>query len=255
MDILAQKRYKILLIGDNCNDIYVYGNITRLSPEAPVPVFQPTEEFNTPGMAGNVCKNLEALNCEVNFYHTETSEKRRLIDKRSKQHLIRIDHDAQCTSIKRFFIDVAELNSYDSVVISDYNKGTVSSLLIEWIREEYSGPVFIDTKKTDLAEFNGCYIKINQLEESLAKTLPNEEWLIVTRGENGADYLNKNFPCSTSGNVTDVCGAGDTFLAALTYGFLTTKSISKAIEFANKAAGITVQHVGVYAPKLKELLA
>lgn len=258
MDIPAQKRYKILLIGDNCNDIYVYGNITRLSPEAPVPVFQPIEEFNTPGMAGNVCKNLEALNCEVKFHHTETSEKRRLIDKRSKQHLIRIDNDAQCTPIYAFlrsFIDATELNSYDAVVISDYNKGTVPSSLIEWIRQEYNGPVFIDTKKTDLAEFNGCYIKINQLEKSLAKTLPDDEWLIVTRGEDGADYLGHNFKPDVSDDVIDVCGAGDTFLAALTYRFLETKDMHKAIEFANKASGITVQHVGVYAPKIEELVS
>jgi sugar/nucleoside kinase (ribokinase family) len=53
--------------------------------------------------------------------------------------------------------------------------------------------------------------------------------------------------------VSDVCGAGDTFLAALTYGYLCTNSIENAIEFANRAASITVQHLGVYAPTLKDM--
>lgn len=254
MNTPVRKRFNILLIGDNCKDTYVYGVVARLSPEAPVPVFQPHNEIELEGMAGNVARNLEALNCQVKFHHTEISEKRRLIDERSKQHLIRIDNDAKCTPILGSFIDITELNGYDAVVISDYNKGTVPTSLIEWVRQEYKGPVFIDTKKTDLAKFNGCYIKINQLEKSLAKTLPNDEWLIVTKGDNGADYLGHNFKPDVSDDVIDVCGAGDTFLAALVYRYLDTKDMRKAIVFANKAAGITVQHVGVYAPKLEELI-
>lgn len=254
MDIPAQKRFKILLIGDNCKDTYVYGNVNRLSPEAPVPVFQPNSEVVLDGMAGNVCKNLEALHCEVKFYHSEISEKKRLIDQRSKQHLIRIDNDAKCTPILGAFIETAELNTYQAVVISDYNKGTVPTSLIEWLRKEYNGPIFLDTKKTDLQRFNGCYIKINQLEKSLAKTLPDDEWLIVTKGEKGAEYLGHTIAPDISDDVIDVCGAGDTFLAALVYRYLDTKDIRKSIIFANKAAGITVQHVGVHAPKLEDLI-
>lgn len=254
MDIPAHKRFKILLIGDNCKDTYVYGTVARLSPEAPVPVFQPQSEVVLDGMAGNVCKNLEALHCEVKFFHSEISEKKRLIDSRSKQHLIRIDQDAKCTPILGAFIETSELNQYNAVVISDYNKGTVPSTLIDWLRKEYKGPIFLDTKKTDLAKFNGCYIKINQLEKNLAKTLPDDEWLIVTKGEQGAEYLGHTLKPEMSDDVIDVCGAGDTFLAALVYRYLDTKDIRKAIIFANRAAGLTVQHVGVYAPKLEELI-
>jgi sugar/nucleoside kinase (ribokinase family) len=53
--------------------------------------------------------------------------------------------------------------------------------------------------------------------------------------------------------VTDVCGCGDTFLSALTYQYLIDKNINQSIIFANKAASITVQHIGVYAPTLKEI--
>jgi len=254
MSTPARRRFNILLIGDNCKDTYIYGVVSRLSPEAPVPVFQPNTEIVLEGMAGNVARNLEALHCEVKFHHSDTSEKKRLIDERSKQHLIRIDNDAKCTPILGSFIDVTELNSYDAVVISDYNKGTVPTSLIEWVRQEFKGPVFIDTKKTDLAKFNGCYVKINQLEKNMAKTLPDDEWLIVTKGEKGAEYLGHTLAPDLSDDVIDVCGAGDTFLSALVYRYLDTKDIRKAIIFANKAAGITVQHVGVYAPKLEELI-
>lgn len=53
--------------------------------------------------------------------------------------------------------------------------------------------------------------------------------------------------------LVDVTGAGDTFLSALTYMYLQTKDMLQSIEFANKAASITVQHVGVYAPELKDI--
>jgi sugar/nucleoside kinase (ribokinase family) len=51
----------------------------------------------------------------------------------------------------------------------------------------------------------------------------------------------------------DVCGCGDTFMAALAAQYLFTKDIESAIIFANVAAGITVQHRGNYAPTYKEI--
>jgi len=50
-----------------------------------------------------------------------------------------------------------------------------------------------------------------------------------------------------------VCGAGDTFLAALVVKYLDDYNIDTAIKFAMQAAAITVQHIGVYAPSLKEI--
>ena len=114
-------------------------------------------------------------------------------------------------------------------------------------------PIFIDTKKTDLASMNGCYIKINALEKSRATSKANPEWLVVTHGHDGAEWNGWVYPAEIAGDVTDVCGAGDTFLSALAYKFLETNSMPEAIKFANKAASITVQHVGVYAPRLEEI--
>ena len=251
MNTRPPTQLKILLIGDACVDTYVYGTVDRISPEAPVPVFEPTYEIVKDGMAGNVAKNLEALGCAVNFLHGKTSKKKRIIDQRSKQQLLRIDNDDLSDPIT---IDSELPNIYDAIVISDYNKGAVSYELVEDLRSRFKGPIFIDTKKTDLARFNGCYVKINELEKKRATSLPDNKWLIVTHGSNGAVWNGCVFPAEIAGDVTDVTGAGDTFLSAFAYEFLIQEYVQAAVKFAIKASGITVQHVGVYAPRLDELL-
>lgn len=251
MNTRPPTQLKILLIGDACVDTYVYGTVDRISPEAPVPVFEPTYEIVKDGMAGNVAKNLEALGCAVNFLHGKTSKKKRIIDQRSKQQLLRIDNDDLSDPIT---IDSELPNIYDAIVISDYNKGAVSYELVEDLRSRFKGPIFIDTKKTDLARFNGCYVKINELEKKRATSLPDNKWLIVTHGSNGAVWNGWVFPAEIAGDVTDVTGAGDTFLSAFAYEFLIQEYVQAAVKFAIKASGITVQHVGVYAPRLDELL-
>jgi bifunctional ADP-heptose synthase (sugar kinase/adenylyltransferase) len=245
-----QKKFNILLIGDAGDDVYTYGYVNRISPEAPVPVFEPHYTIHKDGMAGNVCKNLEALGCKVNFLHGEVSKKNRLIDHRSKQQLLRIDHDVESTPIR---FETAIPPVYDAVVISDYNKGTVDYRLIEDLIKEVDVPVFVDTKKTDLARLTGCYVKINALEKSRATSLPGPEHLIVTHGGHGAEWNSWIYAAEIVGDVTDVCGAGDTFLAALVYEFLKTGHMPDAVKFANKAAAVTVQHIGVYAPRLEEI--
>lgn len=240
--------YNILLVGDNCQDIYQYGTVDRISPEAPVPVFKFNYETRRAGMAGNVNANLLNLNCSVNYVYDQTSTKTRLIDSKSGQHIVRVDADTASNPV-RLVCDNFSL--YDAIVISDYNKGTVDYELVEYIRHMYNGPVFIDTKKTDLARFEGCYIKINDLEYSLARTQSTD--LIVTLGRDGASYRGELFPAKHI-EVVDTCGAGDTFLAALCFGYLNNGcDIVEAIRFANLAAAVTVQHSGVYAPTMEEI--
>lgn len=243
------KKFKILLIGDDCLDTYTYGFVNRISPEAPVPIFEPTVSVTKEGMAGNVKNNLEALGCEVHYLHGDTSEKERLIDDRSKQQLIRIDRDKISVPI---LIDSELPKIYDAIVISDYNKGTVTYDLVKQLREDFNGPIFIDTKKTDLMQFEGCFVKINQLERSRAMTIPSNQWLIVTHGDRGTVWNGQEIPTETV-QVADVTGAGDTFLASLAVKYLETKEIQKSIQYANRAAGITVQHIGVYAPTKAEI--
>ena len=244
-----QIQFKILLIGDNCTDVYQYGTIDRLSPEAPIPIFVPTHAEERSGMAGNVANNLEALGCHVNYLFGETSVKTRLIDSRSKQQIVRIDNDIRSTPIT-FETDIPDV--YDAVVVSDYNKGTVSYELIEELIA-LSIPIFIDTKKTDLERFQGAWVKINELEYS--KITSECTGLIVTRGARGASALHHDVdvPAPTV-EVTDVTGAGDTFIAALAYQYLSTRDLTQAIKFAVQASAVTVQHLGVYAPVLEEIV-
>jgi D-beta-D-heptose 7-phosphate kinase/D-beta-D-heptose 1-phosphate adenosyltransferase len=144
-----------------------------------------------------------------------------------------------------------EQNTYDAIVVSDYNKGSVSYELIEELIA-LSIPIFIDTKKTDLARMQGAWVKINELEHSKIKT--ECTGLIVTRGSRGASAIHHDIDVAVpSVEVVDVTGAGDTFLSALTYQYLDTGDIEKAIRFANTASAVTVQHLGVYAPTLKEM--
>jgi D-beta-D-heptose 7-phosphate kinase/D-beta-D-heptose 1-phosphate adenosyltransferase len=227
----------------------VYGTIDRLSPEAPVPVFVPVREEVKQGMAGNVCKNLETLNCVVDFLTLKGGSKTRFIDTRSNQHIMRLDQDSVGGPIT---LDTLIPPIYNAVVISDYNKGCVSYELVEEILQQFNGPVFIDTKKTDLARFEGAFVKINSLENSLAKSLPSK--CIVTQGKQGCYYAGQNYPAPQV-EVADVCGAGDTFLAALVYEYLNTQNIEAALHFANRAASVTVKHMGVYAPTQKEINA
>jgi D-beta-D-heptose 7-phosphate kinase/D-beta-D-heptose 1-phosphate adenosyltransferase len=228
--------------------VYQYGTIDRLSPEAPVPVFVPTYTEEREGMAGNVFKNLEALGCDVNYLFGETSTKTRLIDSRSKQQIVRIDDDIISAPLV-FETEIPQV--YDAVVVSDYNKGTVSYELIEELIA-LSIPIFIDTKKTDLERFQGAWVKINELEYS--KITSECTGLIVTRGAKGASVIHYDIECpAPSVEVSDVTGAGDTFLAALTVEYLKTKDIAQAVKFAVDASAVTVQHLGVYAPTLRDI--
>jgi len=246
---------KVLLIGDSCIDEYKIGTIDRLSPEAPVPVFKLVETQTVPGMASNVDLNLKNLGINAYFVHNaEEIVKTRYIDKRSGQHMIRVDVESTITPWSGELLEPIE--SFDVVVISDYNKGFLTYEAIEGIIKAAKCPVFIDTKKTQLADISAShvYFKINEVEYKSARSLPSN--LIVTLGDRGAmlklpesETLFEIKPVE----VNDVCGCGDTFLAALVTQYLLTKDIEKSIIFANAAAGITVQHRGNYAPSYDEI--
>jgi len=247
MNTQAQKKFKVLLIGDACTDIYQYGTVNRISPEAPVPIFEYTDGDLRDGMSGNVRTNLETFGCDVIHLHGNLSTKTRLIDKRSKQQLLRIDEDAHSLGLEA---DKVKDLDVDCIVISDYNKGYVTYDLVKTLRARFNGPIFIDTKKTDLSQFEGCFVKINQLEHSLSTSSCTD--LIVTLGDKGAIYQGQIFPAKEV-EVADVTGAGDTFLSALAYWYMNTSDIAQAIQFAIQASSVTVQHIGVHAPMLKDI--
>lgn len=244
-----QKSFKILLIGDSCYDIYHYGEVNRISPEAPVPIFDLKYTENKHGMASNVYQNLVNLGLHVECHTHFFENKHRYIDIKSKQQLMRMDE--RISTSKDFIFDVNWNDGYDAVVISDYGKGTFSKKLYDTTIKKYSGPIFMDTKDPDIDYFSKAYVKINQyeLQKSNHKSHNN---LIVTYGGDKVTYRDKTY-IPPKVLVHDVCGAGDTFLAGLVYGYL-AKDIEYGINFAMKSAAITVQHIGVYAPKLEEIL-
>lgn len=247
-DTQQQTKYKILLIGDNCEDVYQYGTVDRISPEAPVPVFRFLYEERRPGMAGNVLRNLQALGCEVNYLHGKTSIKTRLVDRRSNQHIVRIDNDVMSQPIT---LETEVPKDFDAIVVSDYDKGTVSYELIEELIQTKI-PLFVDTKKTELERMQGAWVKINELEYSKIKS--ECTGLIVTSGSKGARVIHHDLELAApSVEVADVTGAGDTFLAAFAVKWLEQQNLTESIQYAIRAASITVQHFGVYAPSLEEL--
>jgi len=242
-----QKQSKILLIGDSCYDEYHTGNVNRISPEAPVPVFDLTSTVIKRGMAYNVYNNLVSLGAKVDIITEYRERKHRYIDEKTGQQLLRVDE-----KIKTEHIDTAgeRLDLYDVIVVSDYNKGFVEDDELSKIKQKFKGPIFVDTKKKDLSQFDGCFVKINQYEFESAESLTDD--LIVTYGSKKVEYKNRSY-IPPKVETHDVCGAGDTFLAALVVKYLDDYNIDTAIKFAMQAAAITVQHIGVYAPSLKEI--
>ena len=232
---------KVLLLGDSCEDEYIYGNCDRLSPEAPVPVMKLGRVETKSGMAGNVCLNLQAFNLNITFLtNTEKITKTRFIDEGSNYQILRVDSEQRT---KPMLVPVSTGN-FDAVVISDYNKGYLSTEKIFDIVESASCPVFIDSKKTILPNKPNCFIKINDVEYDKLDDYKIDN-LIVTKGSQGCIYNNTLYPAEKV-NVYDVVGAGDTFLSALVFGYLRYQDINKAIVLGNKAAAIAVQQPGTY---------
>ena len=233
---------KVLLIGDSCEDRYFYGDAKRLSPEAPVPILQYKRGVTSKGMVWNVRENLMSFRVETyTSTHPEKIIKTRFIDEKSNQQIFRSDEEPEITPISFEFPDEWK-STYDALVISDYDKGFITQEKMFELVEWFEGPVFIDSKKTNLPA--DAYIKVNELEYE-RMSYYNYENLIITRGGEGAEYKGDLYPAEKV-NVFDVVGAGDTFLAALTYGYLKYGRMEEAIPLANKAAAVSVSHRGTY---------
>ena len=238
---------RILVIGDSCTDEFIYCDIERICPEAPVPVLKPIRSQQNPGMASNVVTNLEALGAKVDLVtNISKIKKTRYVDTRSGQMAMRVDENDQCTRYK----GVYETVDYDAIIISDYCKGFLIEDDIEAFAERATCPIFLDTKK-QLGKW--CekidFIKINEFEHKKNfETIPNYpsliNKLIVTRGSKGCEYKNKLYPVPKV-PIKDVSGAGDTFLAGLTVEYLKSNNIEQAIKFANECATKVVQKRGV----------
>jgi bifunctional ADP-heptose synthase (sugar kinase/adenylyltransferase) len=247
---------RVLIIGDSCEDVYVYGRVDRLAPEAPVPVFVRTDEKRNGGMALNVYNNLQSLGVDCDIIHNEEDiEKIRYVHHQTNHILMRVDSDeSKIKRIEKKFLTKKYLTQYDAVVISDYDKGFLSDSDIEKICY-YHPLTFMDTKKGLGRWAEDCkWIKINQVEyEKTKDKIENrmylyDESLVVTLGSEGCRYKDIIYPVKKV-EIKDLAGAGDTFLAGLVSKYLETEDISQALKFANECATIVVQQKGVNVVK------
>ena len=237
----------ILVIGDSCLDVYTYCKTSRLAPDRPVPVLETIKVVETPGMAYNVYKNLQGLSNDVSIVTNDNwkaVKKTRFVDDKSNHMFVRVDTTHPLTPI-----DLNKLSfDYDSIVISDYDKGFLTREDIYHICDNHP-QVFLDTKK-DLGPWalKAKFIKINNYEYERSKTFIDREIsgkVIKTVGGDGCVYRDKIFPVMNKVEVLDVSGAGDTFMAGLVFQYTKTKDLESAINFANKCASEVVQHKGV----------
>jgi D-glycero-beta-D-manno-heptose-7-phosphate kinase len=239
---------KFLVIGESCLDVFVYGTVDRLAPEAPVPVFNKESTQVNPGMASNVQKNLVAMGCDVSIFTNndwQSIKKTRYVESKSNHMFIRVDESDDEYGKS----DVTKINfdKFDCVVISDYNKGWLSPEQINYIGKRSKISV-LDTKKI-LGPWAAAvtFIKINETEYERTLPVLNDEIvkkLIVTLGPAGAMHQNQTFACSKVPRV-DSCGAGDTFVAAFAKCFTELGDVEEAIRAGNNAASVVVQKKGV----------
>ena len=159
-------RRRVLVVGDLMLDRYVYGSVTRISPEAPVPVVKVAKETSMPGGASNVACNIRTLggraavagmigkdaagvelrwllthadvnvDCAMMFAGASTIVKERIIAER--QQVVRVDFERSAEwsarqSEKFLSMLALELGRADGVVIEDYGKGAVTQAVADLV--------------------------------------------------------------------------------------------------------------------------
>ena len=255
---------KILVVGDSCKDVFIYGDITRLSPEAPVPVFNPRRTIESDGMARNVANNVESLGSTVYSITNKNSiRKIRYVDHKSNQLVLRVDEHDYCDRILKDVLLSIRNNTCDipmagkveveAIIISDYCKGFLHEDDIEGICY-LNENVFVDTKKK-LGDWilYADYLKINSIEYEQNKDFLQGNDIInktiITKGNEGCLFQDKSYPTEDV-QVKDISGAGDTFLAGLVVEYIRSNDIIKAIDFAQECTKIVVQKHGVSTASL-----
>lgn len=202
-----------LVIGDVMLDVYEYGVVERISPEAPVPIFFSEKISYTLGGAGNVANNLKAAEQNVSLIaligdDTEgerllsiaenkkivpnfliekgfkTIVKKRLIAE-NNQHVLRVDYENRDIETASFYeeklLALVEdcMEGMDAILIADYNKNMISEIAMQGIlslAKEKGIPTFVDSKKKNPTLFKNAFLlKPNRKEfkENFGFTIKN----------------------------------------------------------------------------------
>lgn len=293
----------VLVVGDLILDHYVMGRVSRISPEAPVPVVHVESESLRLGGAANVFNNILALGGKADLCGVIGSDEsgrllmKELGDKRSSRGGVVIDHDRPTTRKSRVIAHNQQIVRYDiegrselkaalrqkilryvesrirnlsCVVVSDYAKGVVSSVLMSEITRLAAlrkVPVIVDPKVEHFSYYKGVTVLTpNHLEAAQASGLHGDgnqtideagamirqrlgcRSVLITRGEKGmslyeGDGASWHLPTKAR-QVYDVTGAGDTVIGTLALALSAGASIKTGAVMANYAAGIVVGMVG-----------
>ena len=201
---------RIAVIGDLMLDRYFWGTVTRISPEAPVPVVEVDDESTRLGGAANVANNIASLGgvpimvgvvgrdigadmlqtlVAGNGFPTDgivvddsrpTTIKTRVIA--HGQHVVRIDQEEKVdlnaeTQAKVYACVRSQISSLDGIILEDYNKGVLSKGLISSIiqlAKDHNKTITVDPKFNNFFEFQGVSVfKPNrkEAEEALGRRL------------------------------------------------------------------------------------
>lgn len=190
---------RVLIIGDSMIDAYMWGEINRMSPEAPVPVVEVNKHENRLGGAANVALNLKALGatpllCSVIgnddrgilfkelMHESNLLSNGLLIENRRKtttktrvisddKHHLRIDEeDTHPIKVENQFLNLVKtlLTDIDVIILQDYNKGVLTSKVIKEIISlaiTNDIPTIVDPKLQNFLTYKNCTIfKPNLIE-------------------------------------------------------------------------------------------
>lgn len=198
-------RASVLVVGDLMLDRYVYGTVSRISPEAPVPILTVTREAAMPGGAGNVLRNLAALDASAAFISVvgddqagsdltgliggqERVEPWLLVESgrvttlktrylAQGQHLIRADREETYPlpaklSARLIKIALDAMAATSVTVLSDYNKGVLTAevciALIEGAKK-LGRMVIVDPKGQNYNRYRGAHL-VTPNRKELAET-------------------------------------------------------------------------------------
>jgi len=193
----ALKRARVLVVGDVMLDRYWFGDVSRISPEAPVPVVRYRRLEERPGGAANVARNAAALGARVTLLSVvgkdepgrrlaallrkdhvaarlhrdrsiDTTVKLRVIGPRRHQ-LLRVDFETEPNHeiLRAKLADYSRLIAdCDAVVLSDYGKGGLAHIArMVSLARRHRKPVLIDPKGADFARYRGATIVTPNLNE------------------------------------------------------------------------------------------
>lgn len=249
----------ILVVGDAMNDVYVFGRVERISPEAPVPVFIPERTERRSGGAAHVLDQLGAFGMPALLKCGPRSIKTRYM---VGHHLLhRVDEDRNERPMPGAVADVAHLiletSDLAAVILSDYGKGWLTPAMCAGVigaATVRSIPVIVDPKGSDWDRYLGAFVVCPNASELLrwearpkAPTLPIYDFAVLEkRGAEGIRLHGApvtDYPAKAQ-HVFDVTGAGDTVVATVAATLAAGGLLQDAARLAVLAAGVTVGEVG-----------